>query len=50
MGMHCAWNASMPDFLTSCGKYWLGGLSLIWRLVLPLMKARFAMSSASRLV
>ena len=37
-----------PDFSISAGKYWPGGLSLIWRLVLPPMKQRLAMSSASR--
>ena len=45
VGMHWVSNAVRSDLL---GKYWLGRLSLIWRLVFPPTKARFAMSSASR--
>jgi hypothetical protein len=46
--MHWVSKAPTPDFSIRDGKYWLGGLSLIWRLVLPPTKARLAMSSASR--
>jgi hypothetical protein len=35
--MHCASNAASPDFSIISGKYCLGALSLIWRLVLPAM-------------
>jgi hypothetical protein len=48
MEMHWVWKAPGPDSEIIVGKYCSGGLSLITRLVLPPMKARFAMSSASR--
>ena len=50
VGTHCGSNAARPDCRSRAGTYWLGGLALICRFVLPPTKARLAISSASRVV
>jgi hypothetical protein len=40
--MHWAPKAPVPERAIKAGRYSPGGLSLIWRLVLPPMKVRFA--------